>query len=155
MVKCKVKSCTNPVQACGLCMTHYQRERRGADMESPILRKMSTEGPCLIPNCPCSIYARSLCIRHYRMVSRYRLSVPQIIELDAKTECDICGAPRDEAFAIDHDHGCCPSYGSCGKCVRGVLCRSCNTLLGQAEKPGWLESATSYLHLLTRPPRRH
>ncbi|RPF39350.1 endonuclease domain-containing protein [Streptomyces sp. TLI_185] len=45
--------------------------------------------------------------------------------------CDICTRQWQEgqgAFHIDHDSTCCPSRGpSCGKCVRGYLCKLCNT----------------------------
>ena len=49
--------------------------------------------------------------------------------------CAICGRKksRDERhkrLMIDHDHKCCPRRGSCGKCLRGLLCSSCNLGLG-------------------------
>jgi hypothetical protein len=47
---------------------------------------------------------------------------------------------------IDHDHSCCPGPKSCGECVRGLLCASCNHMLGKArDKPEVLEAAARYL----------
>ena len=45
---------------------------------------------------------------------------------------------------IDHDHACYPDEkASCGRCVRGLLCLSCNTTLGLIERK--LELAQAYL----------
>ena len=47
--------------------------------------------------------------------------------------CGSCGTtePGGKGWHIDHDHTCCPeSARSCGKCIRGILCHSCNISLG-------------------------
>jgi hypothetical protein len=49
--------------------------------------------------------------------------------------CAICGQPETaihprtrtvHQLSVDHDHGCCRGAKTCGKCVRGLLCRQHN-----------------------------
>jgi hypothetical protein len=55
--------------------------------------------------------------------------------------CGICGKPgrgstrppgvsSPRRLAVDHDRRCCPGDKSCGKCIRGLLCGSCNPKIG-------------------------
>jgi hypothetical protein len=47
---------------------------------------------------------------------------------------------------IDHDHRCCPDVGSCGECLRGLLCHGCNMGLGHlGDDPVRLRAAADYL----------
>lgn len=92
------------------------------------------------------------CIARYKHAARYNLT-PE--EFDALRErqgnrCGICECPQPSGrggWHIDHDHSCCPQgYGACGNCVRGLLCSSCNHLLGNAKDSArTLERAVQYL----------
>jgi hypothetical protein len=81
----------------------------------------------------------------------YGVSIEKIKELLAGG-CDVCGSA--DRLHIDHDHDCCPtgaSPRSCGKCVRGVLCHSCNTALGLLqESPDRIEALLK--HVQSRRP---
>ena len=70
--------------------------------------------------------------------------------------CAICGTDKHGGkynhWQVDHDHNCCPNkFGgqarSCGKCVRWLLCLSCNRLLGYArDNIETLKTAIIYLN---------
>lgn len=62
--------------------------------------------------------------------------------------CAICGAEPDGFdLVVDHDHACCSGVKACGKCVRGLLCRACNTALGSfRDSVQILNAATLYLY---------
>ena len=61
--------------------------------------------------------------------------------------CAICeGDPGQKGFHVDHDHTCCSGKGSCGKCVRSLLCNLCNAGLGNfRDSPELLNKAIFYL----------
>lgn len=53
---------------------------------------------------------------------------------------------RTGRWVIDHDHSCCESVPTCGRCNRGVICASCNTALGMAgDLPANMDRAAEYL----------
>lgn len=63
--------------------------------------------------------------------------------------CAVCGIDDPMGHGtwhVDHDHTCCPGEGSCGVCVRGILCSNCNTALGLlGDDVDRLISAATYL----------
>ena len=61
--------------------------------------------------------------------------------------CQICHRPPgNERLCVDHNHSCCRGVGSCGKCIRGLICRRCNSMLGFAEdNVDRLRNAVEYL----------
>jgi hypothetical protein len=78
---------------------------------------------------------------------------PEEFELMIKKQnnrCAICLNEFNldkETPHIDHDHKCCSSpSSSCGKCVRGILCRGCNHGIGIfKENTASLQNAIIYL----------
>lgn len=81
--------------------------------------------------------------KEYRRLSKYSLTPEQFQLMFDKYEgcCYICGIKPEplsngnSGLQIDHDHSCCFGAGrTCGKCIRGLLCFSCNRMLGSLEK---------------------
>ena len=84
-----------------------------------------------------------------QVIKKYGISVEQFESLikNQDNKCLLCLDSFDEVpSAIDHDHQCCPGVTSCGNCIRGILCKNCNTILGLAkDNPEVLLRAVAYL----------
>jgi hypothetical protein len=76
--------------------------------------------------------------RKYRIAS-YGLTQEQFGRLlDAQqNNCGMCHKPfeKGQLIHVDHDHTCCRRKNrSCGECIRGLLCHTCNIALGHIER---------------------
>jgi hypothetical protein len=90
------------------------------------------------------------CHRDNQRRLTYGLGPEQYLEMLEQQEncCDICGDEFSETRRphVDHDHSCCPGNKSCGKCVRALLCATCNQGLGQfKDSVERLRAAIAYL----------
>lgn len=88
--------------------------------------------------------------RRGKLRRSYNISLETYNEMLAAQNgvCTICGAvcPSGHNLAVDHDRSCCPGDKSCGKCVRELLCGTCNPMLGYAQDSvERLRSAIAYL----------
>lgn len=88
------------------------------------------------------------------ILSTYKLTVEMYWALyEAQGgRCATCqrATGKTRRLSVDHDHKCCPGRTSCGRCVRGLLCRPCNTLLGRARDA--IEFFARCIDYLTDPP---
>jgi hypothetical protein len=76
--------------------------------------------------------------RKYR-ISSYGLTQEEFdMILAAQNDaCAMCHEPFEagQRIHVDHDHACCQRKNrSCGKCIRGLLCHTCNIALGHIER---------------------
>lgn len=88
---------------------------------------------------------------------RYSITLEELVTIYESQGggCAICNKalphPADEQgdkwqSNIDHDHNCCPTDTTCGNCIRGLLCRDCNLMLGHAkDSHETLKKAVEYL----------
>jgi hypothetical protein len=85
-----------------------------------------------------------------RVKSLYKVTPEKYQEILLKQNggCTICGGLNSDGarLAVDHDHSCCPNKKTCGKCVRGLLCRGCNVALGSMNTQAKLRKAIEYLN---------
>lgn len=59
--------------------------------------------------------------------------------------CEICGR-TGVSLHVDHDHSCCPGEYTCGNCVRGFICGSCNRAIGLLlNSPDVMLAAATYI----------
>lgn len=125
-----------------LHMRKYREEREPAEARERRLRKMT-------------------CRTH-------NLTLEQFVAMrdQQKDRCKSCAEPLRleelRAVHVDHDPKCCPNprtkqerastdFRTCGKCVRGLLCSSCNRAVGLLERyPHHVEKWMQYLRSARR-----
>lgn len=130
---CSFPGCPDLAVSKGFCMGHYLQRRAGKPLtpKRPRRKKSMTRAaePCLVKWCETPAASRGLCNSHAGVSWRFNIEPRALAEL-LEHPCAICGSIENRR--IDHDHTCCGSVnGSCGKCIRGVLCNSCNVRIGR------------------------
>src|SRR5437899_8270167 len=85
-------------------------------------------------------------VKNNALWSKYRLrqeDYDQMLQRQSY-KCSICSevSPTE----VDHNHSCCKGPKSCGKCVRSLLCKRCNILVGHLEiNPILTQKALKYI----------
>jgi len=160
----------NNRKRCDTCQPIYTRARQrrlhhesipafvcvdcGAAIDTP-LREDGSRKPWRPSRCPeHDAEHKRLKRERWQELRRYRnhgISEADYLELLKRQEnrCAICGTDSPGgglSWAIDHDHACCDGPFGCAKCVRGLLCSSCNPGIGYfRDNPELLEAAIDYL----------
>lgn len=164
---CTFEGCEKPHHSLGLCSTHWAQRRRGVELQPigyhkpSLVRDDQNRKKCFRcedwkseeeyyshPKAADKLNGVCKeCVRSESVESRYSLPPGWITAQKSHLDgvCPICSLSK-ERWAVDHDHSCCPGNSSCGLCVRGLICRDCNILLGMAnDTPEILEGAVRYL----------
>lgn len=80
-------------------------------------------------------------IRARNIKRRYNLTVEEYDKM-MLAGCAVCNTLKD--LAMDHDHNCCPGKETCGKCIRGVLCKKHNFADGAFDTIEQIEKYLQY-----------
>ena len=129
---CSFDGCDRKHESKGFCKTHAGQLRRGQELKAIRTWGVYSKGEaCLVDECPTQSMSKGLCGKHFKWADNYKIPLTVMNQLEQIKECQGCGATA--RLSIDHDHACCKGKTSCGKCVRGILCISCNATLGHAK----------------------
>lgn len=171
--ECDVEGCDRSHSCGGYCEVHYNYVRRGARHEDlkPIRERINPEERDSEGNKRCTACRgwkatsdfgvrkqnadglHTACIRCQRkwLLERlYRMPI-EVYEVMLKAQagvCSICSRTNSngKALFVDHDHRCCATTPTCGKCTRQLLCGPCNHGIGyMQDNPDLLRKAAAYL----------
>lgn len=128
MDTCIGPECDRPVavKKRGLCSAHNHQRHLGKTLTKLRPKKRSDEmnSPCPVPDCASPVLSRGLCRSHASVCWRMKIDPRKYANL-VSSPCMSCGTVTGR-LQIDHDHSCCDLSQSCGRCLRGAICRGCN-----------------------------
>lgn len=127
-IPCDFEACERARKSRGLCQTHSMQRANGIEL-FPVGPNWM---PCRVNGCRKQHTGRSsLCGDHTMSAKRYGLTADEFVEVWADRTCsNLACRETAKRMHVDHDHSCCEVPPFCGKCIRGLLCQSCNTALG-------------------------
>lgn len=126
--KCSLENCNRPHYAKTWCRMHYSRWIRHGSTESKH-KELRGQERVYIYNGKKYYYKKN-----YTIESIYKISIEEYFKRSANG-CELCGKAKDHRnFHVDHDHSCCNTRITCGKCVRGIVCARCNHIIDNYEK---------------------
>lgn len=184
VVPCVFDGCKRPRETATLCTGHNNQKNRGKPLAplrpkrpSKSLLERDDSGRKHCPQCDHwldeSLFSKRLtfsdgldlqcrsCRALDLRTKKYGISVEQFREMLAEQGgvCAICevAPPAGQSLVVDHRHSCCPGKSnSCGKCIRGLLCISCNSAIGMFDEDvEALRRAADYIHRELETPRGH
>jgi len=173
-IKCRKKATYKK-----LCVGHYNQKRRGSDFSSLRINKTRDQvcardaaGRKLCTICETwqeescfNTYSATpdrlgacckKCRRNKRIMVKYGITAfewDNMFMLQGSA-CAVCKTqiPGKKGWVTDHNHACCPGDNTCGMCVRGILCSSCNITLGHVkDSVEILKYMIRYLSTVTLP----
>ena len=163
---CSVEGCEKPATSRGWCKAHHQRVLRYGDprADKPLRPSPGTQTGCVVAGCDRPHKSLGLCALHYtvhwweqrtpdgeymarrahHLMTTYGLSADEYAAMSEAQggRCALCDREPDGQVRggrwlhVDHCH-------RTGR-VRGLLCVSCNSVLGRIERLG-LERVSAYL----------
>lgn len=143
---------------CKDCVTEYEggKRKEAAALSKIEYNRLRHES---IRNDPVRHTETTLRNRNTWLVTKYGITLEayDVIFKSQNDACGICKRTPEEVgvytrgghlrpLAVDHDHSCCPSSVTCGKCIRQLLCHFCNLGLGYfSDNPQALLDAAAYV----------
>jgi hypothetical protein len=173
--KCGIEGCERQHYAHGYCNPHWRRWRISGDAGAVAIEPVRPLGPCSFEGCYRVRSCKGLCASHYAQMQRgkpltsleergsgrapawqhqlrkrYGITPEQYQDQLERQGggCAVCGEINvsGRRLHVDHDHSCCPTGRTCGRCLRGLLCSACNTGIGQfKDSPRLMLLAMDYL----------
>ena len=133
-VRCSLPDCDRPHYAKTLCRMHGERLKRTGSTEAKIkpVSNVKEDNPKAYIN------------RKSQLKQRFNMEIDDFVARSADG-CEICGDKPERNLQVDHDHNCCDSTKTCGKCVRGIVCHTCNTAIDKMENGLMREDYPNYV----------